>query len=361
MRTILYIRSTFHSGGTENLIVRIFNQPSDTFNIVLVLMKPGSMMYDLKEGKNKVIHLYRKGKQDIGFILKLFSIIRKEKVYAIHTHQEIELLYALIIKFFRPATQLFHHVHLRNPASSVWFFFERAVCNVFVRKVITVSNTMNDYLVENGFTQGKIILIYNIVAVTNKLSLKDKEVFKGMINYLETDFLIGMIGNFVREKDQFTLALAFKNLLASHKNIKLVFIGKEGEWAKASRELFTKNELENSVFFTGQLNNASELIPLFNLMVFSSKSETFGMAALETLLYKVPVIASAIPAIIELSDNGKYFPLFPVGDHERLAKMIEHYVTEGNNDNKLQIAKEYAEKEFSAEGYVKKLSDIYFN
>lgn len=166
---IIHLRSTFQPGGTENLIVRLFNEPSVAYKIILVLMKPGKMMYDLVPGENEIVHLYRKGKFDFGFLINLIKIIAKEKPFGIHTHQEIELVYAILVKMRFPGLKIFHHVHLHNPITSIWLTIERLICNTYVTRTIAVSNTLRNYLITNGFSEKKTTMLYNIVSQTNKL------------------------------------------------------------------------------------------------------------------------------------------------------------------------------------------------
>lgn len=360
MKTILHLRSTFHAGGTENLLVRLFNQPNDAFRIVLVLMKPGQMMYHLRDGKNRVVHLYRRGKIDIAFIYRLFQLVRSERPFALHTHQEIELFYALLIKLFFPSIRLYHQIHLHNPTDTLWFQFERVVCRLFVHCVLAVSYTLKSYLVQNGFRKD-IQVIYNIIQPTNLMTNEEKAAFLEKIHYRSGEKLIGMIGNFVKEKDQLTLARAFRRLLDEQDIIraKLVFIGRESTTSTACRNVFLPDEIGRVVFFVGPVANAAELISNFSVMVFSSRQETFGMAALETLLYKVPLITSNIPVMKELSNNGKYFELFPFGDDRSLAEKIMRILMFPPSDEQLENSKKYVLDTFSAAKAVQRLAQIY--
>jgi L-malate glycosyltransferase len=359
LKTIIHLRSTFHAGGTENLIVRVFNRPSEKFRMLLVLMKPGPLMYDLNENSNKVYHFYRKYKLDIKFLVRLIKLARIERPYAIHTHQSIELIYASLVKIFVPSLKLYHQIHLHNPANTFWFGIEKIICRYLVRKVITVSNTLRDYQLKHGYPAEKTIVLYNIVSETNRIARADKLALLESVRYMDGDFMIAMIGNFVIEKDQETLARAFKILLAENNRIKLVFIGEQSRISEKCKRIFTGEELEKRVFFTGQIPNASEYIPLFNLFVFSSKIETFGVAAMEALLYEVPVIASDIPVMVELSENGKFFDLFPAGDHLVLSQKILKYIHGGADPARRKLARNHVLQNFSAEEYVNELEKIY--
>ena len=341
------------------MIVRLFNQPNDAYSIILVLMQPGEMMDYLREGQNRVVHIYRRSKIDLFFIVNLLKFVWCERPYAIHTHQEIELVYALLIKIFFPSIRLYHQIHLHNPVKNFWFWFERAVCRHFVYSVLAVSYTLKAYLLQNGF-RNDLKVVYNILEQTNYMKDDERASFLQKIYYQSEDALIGMIGNFVKEKDQLTLAKAFKRLLDElGVKAKLVFIGRENTTAAECRDVFTRAEINRDVFFVGQIANASELISYFSVMVFSSKQETFGMAGLETLLYKVPLIASNIPVMQELSSNGKYFDLFAIGDYLSLAEKIKSVLESPPPNEQLEQSRNYVLRTFSASAVSKRLAQIY--
>lgn len=357
---VLFLRSTFHAGGTENLIVRIFNEPIKKFNLELILLKSGSMEEYLNENKlSRVTKIERKGKFDLSLILKLHKFVKKNNISIIHTHQEIELVYAVLLKLIYPKIKLVHHIHLHNPSKGFWFSFERYSVNKICSKTIAVSHTLKRYLRDNGFNSERIIVLNNIIEKTNNILDSDKEELLNKYNFNKSNFNIVMVGNFVREKDQMTLAKAIMKI--KNKNTNLYFIGKESNYSDEIKKI-VEEEYKARIHFLSQVPNAVEYLKYFNLVVFSSKSETFGMAALEALLLEVPVLASDIPVMKELSKDGKYFQLFKTGDEFDLAEKMElliNNITNYNIDQK--EAKNHVEKEFSSKVYVDNLYSLYNN
>lgn len=358
-KLIIHLRSTFHAGGTENLIVRFFNYPTDQFKVILVLMKPGPLMNDLHPSANQVRHLYRKGKISPGFIAKLLRLIKETRPDGIHTHQEIELFYAVIAKLFFPKLKLYHHIHLYNPKNNWEFYLERFLVKHFVQRLLLVSNALKEMVIHRGYPTGKMEVLPNIVQRTNRLSASEKEQFLRQIRYQPGEQIIGMIGNFVPEKDQLTLARAFKMIQGEFPGAKLVFIGKESPESAACRSVFQPEEIDKRVFFPGPKNNASELLPFFSLCVFASSQETFGMAALEALLYNTPLIASDIPVMRELSANGRYFELFESGNPQDLALRMSRRLNNPPDDAPLDESREYVENTFNPEKFIGRLAKIY--
>jgi glycosyltransferase involved in cell wall biosynthesis len=168
-----------------------------------------------------------------------------------------------------------------------------------------------------------------------------------------------MIGNFVPEKDQFTLVKAFDALRVLNSKLKLILIGKEYLEPVDCKKFISEHNL-NNVYLLGSLINADKYLGLFDCFVLSSKAETFGISLVEALLTKVPVIASDIPVFKELSENGRYFKLFKTGNVMDLAKKIEQFLQLdyllSTNINESFL---YAKKNFSYDSYVNKLSSYY--
>jgi L-malate glycosyltransferase len=359
VKKIIHLRSTFSAGGTENLLVRIFNANNSLFKMILVLFKPGIMMKYLHSDTNVSMLFKRKRKIDLLFFIRLCKLIIKERPYALHTHQEIELVYATICKVVFPRLRIFHQIHLHNPIENKWFAIERFFCRYFVCTTIVVSKSLKKYLVENGYPENKIVVLYNIIEKTNELSINNKNEFLRNINASENDKIVGMIGNFVKEKDQLTLAKAFNNVRNNYPDLKLVFIGEESSLSEPVKSIFSEKDLNERVFFMGQIANASELIPFFSLLVLSSHNETFGIAAIEALLCKVPVLTSNIPVMKELSHDGKYFELFEVGNPIELSLKIKKIIIEGVDKERISDARKYAESSFNSQKYIEKLAKIY--
>lgn len=359
MNNVLHIRSSFDSGGTEILLLNLYNYNQDYFKIHLVLIKDGNLIQYLSNPKNHYYKFFRKRFLDFSVIKKLRQVITNNSITIIHTHQEIELIYAIILKLFIPEIKIFHSVHLINNGKNWQFYLERFLVN-FTQKIIAVSQTVKSYLISRGYASNKIIVLYNPVYIPNKVNSEELENFKKKINYNSSDFIVMMIGNFRKEKDQLTLVKAFNLLRNVYPQLKLIFIGKNNEFSNKCKEITLKEDINKRVFYMGALNNASNYIQCCDLFVYSSKSETFGIAIIEALLQYKPVLASNIDAFIELSNNGEYFELFEVGNEKDLSNKIRNYIINGIEEKILKKAYQYAVSNFNLENFIKNLYTIYF-
>ncbi|HET9768714.1 MAG TPA: glycosyltransferase, partial [Thermoanaerobaculia bacterium] len=74
------------------------------------------------------------------------------------------------------------------------------------------------------------------------------------------------------------------------------------------------------VSFIGNLPLVEEVLVNADLFLLPSESESFGLAALEALACKVPVIATRAGGIPEVIADGECGLLYPVGDVEGMAE-----------------------------------------
>ncbi len=361
MRKVLYIRSSFDPGGTETLLLNLFNLKQTRIKFYYALIKDGAYIKHLTSEANQSIKIFRKRRVDLKVLLALVGLVKKNDIKIIHAHQEIELFYAVLLKFFQPSLKIFYSIHLYNPKKNWTYYLEKSLLP-FLEKVILVSNSLREKLLRKGFPNNKLTVLHNAVKLPGEKEVHLLGAFARIIHYSTSDFIIMMIGNFVPEKDQLTIIRAFNKIKEFYPGLKIVFIGKELTNAARCKTELNHEEIECKVYFLGTMENAWQYLDLASLFVFSSKSETFGIAVIEALLNKTPVLASDIDVMRELSHDNKYFKLFKTGDADDLAEKIEWFMADENKSEikrMVQLAYDYATHEYSFENYIEKLDKVY--
>jgi len=322
MVKVLYLRSSFDPGGTESLLLNLFNYPQSEIQFHFALLKDGSLISKLNSDTNKFYKLFKTHKIDIKVLLKLVKIIHANNIGIVHTHQMIELLYAAMLKILKPRLKVFHTVHGYHDNQHRWAEnLERFLIKI-THKTFTVSNSSRNMLINKGYPRKRMNVLYNAVMPLQPAHESELLQMKQKINYNQNDFIIGMIGNFVWWKDQLTIVKAYNLLKEKLPSLKLVFIGKESEFSEQCKSLLTNHDIKHRVYFLGAIDNASKYLSLFDLFIMSSHKDTFGIVAIEAMMSKVPLIASDIDVMKELSKNGCYFQLFQYQNSCSLAEII---------------------------------------
>ena len=126
---------------------------------------------------------------------------------------------------------------------------------------------------------------------------------------------------------------------------KLLMVGDGGD-RSSCEELSRDLGVSDNVRFLGKQDAIEEILSVSDLFLMPSESESFGLAALEAMACKVPVITSNAGGLPELNVDGVTGFLKDVGDingmAERAVYMLEDEDRLNNfKENALARAKEF--------------------
>ncbi len=99
---------------------------------------------------------------------------------------------------------------------------------------------------------------------------------------------------------------------------KLLLVG-DGPDRQAATDLARDLDVQNHVIYLGTQDYIENLLGCADLFLLPSEEESFGLAALEALSCKTPVIATRVGGLPEVIDSGVDGYLLPVGDVEAMA------------------------------------------
>lgn len=104
---------------------------------------------------------------------------------------------------------------------------------------------------------------------------------------------------------------------------KLMMVG-EGPECETAELLVEEMGIKEKVVFFGNSNEIDRILCFSDLFLLPSETESFGLAALEAMINKVPVVSSNAGGIPEVNIDGVSGFLRPVGDVDGMAeKAIE--------------------------------------
>ena len=141
-------------------------------------------------------------------------------------------------------------------------------------------------------------------------------------------------------------------------NAILIMVGDGPERLKAM-ETCEKLGIESKVKFLGKSNQVYQILCYSDLFVLPSASESFGLAALEAMMMRVPVISTNVGGLPEVNIDGETGYLFDLGDVEGMAQKSIDLL---NNEQKLESMKDKAyalAKRFDIEAVVNQYVSVY--
>ncbi|AWH74861.1 N-acetyl-alpha-D-glucosaminyl L-malate synthase BshA [Dokdonia sp. Dokd-P16] len=122
---------------------------------------------------------------------------------------------------------------------------------------------------------------------------------------------------------------------------KLLMVG-EGPEREAAEERVKELGIEDKVRFLGNSNEVDKILCFSDLFLLPSEAESFGLAALEAMVNRVPVISSNAGGIPEVNVDGVTGYLSNVGN---IADMAQNAIRILEDDDTLEKFKTNARKE----------------
>lgn len=123
-----------------------------------------------------------------------------------------------------------------------------------------------------------------------------------------------LFSNTIKAPDVLLQALPYLNF-----NYKLILIGldEDNEYTQQMHELAERLGVSDRIIWLGIVNDANKYLAVADIYVQPSRTEALGLAALEAMSYKLPVVASNVGGLPELTNL-----LFPSEDSDSLASVL---------------------------------------
>ena len=167
-------------------------------------------------------------------------------------------------------------------------------------------------------------------------------------------FRIVMAGGIGSRKNYGEAVRGISMLVGEGNAVKLDIYGSGSTSAlrQLKREI-TAESLGDHVALMGYHQNILPVISRSDLLLITSRMETFGRVAVEAMLAGCPVVSSDAGALPEIIHDGKTGLLYRSGDPEHLARQIKKLMNDPNlGTNLAQKAADFASKEFSSDRFV---------
>ncbi|MEY3677875.1 MAG: N-acetyl-alpha-D-glucosaminyl L-malate synthase BshA [Bacteroidota bacterium] len=274
---------------------------------------------------------------------KLVDVVRFEKLDILHVHYAIPHASAAFM-----AKQILATYGIRIPVVTTLHGTDITLVgkDLTYKPVVTFSINQSDGvtavshdLKEDTFKhfdiQKDIRVIPNFVDM-NRFKLKAKDHFKKAIAP-NNERIVVHTSNFRKVKRTQDVIAIFEKLLKKVP-AKLLMVG-DGPERPNCEQLCRDLHVCDHVRFLGKQDAVEEILSVADLFIMPSESESFGLAALEAMACKVPVITSNAGGLPELNVDGVTGYLDPVGD---VSAMAHHAIAILEDDDKLASFKENA-------------------
>ena len=268
------------------------------------------------------------------------SFILKNKIDLVYTNTST-LISPTIASKLSGIPSIFH-IHEIPVSSKLYTRFLVTFFNIFSSKVISVSNAVSNYWIENGLLKEKNITIYNGF---NFNFSTDKNLCKSKI-------VITNISRIIPYKGHLFLIELFNELLKSKNNLILNIIGDtlpeyESYYFKLKAKVEQYN-LTKKINFIGYQSNVRKYLEKSNFLIHCPiKPDPLPTVVFEAIESGTPIIFTNLGGSYEILDSGKNGLSI---DHLYVKKSVKNILEFLENtfeqEKNVKNAKSFVEKNF---------------
>ncbi|MFW5981372.1 MAG: glycosyltransferase, partial [bacterium] len=155
---------------------------------------------------------------------------------------------------------------------------------------VSVSHAVQNSWYGKWHLKSRNRVIYNPVSFERVESPGDLSSIKSEFGIKTGDKLLLSIGRLIKQKGHIYLIESMEKIVQEDKSVKLIIAGTGHLKGSLEKEII-KRGLEDYIYLAGFRSDIPELLELADLFVFPSLWEGLGLAVLEAMIARVPVVA----------------------------------------------------------------------
>jgi len=196
--------------------------------------------------------------------------------------------------------------------------------------------SMNKMMTNVKLNRSKIDILLNTFNPQN-VTINSKEL-KKQLDIKEDDIIIGSVGELSKRKGHHILLKSLNVLkYLNDKSFKLILVG-EGEEEVHLKQLISCFNLVKNIKLVGFIDNIYNYYNIFDLYVHPTiADDDLPFAVREAMSVGLPIIATDFAGIPELIKDNYNGLLVHPGDHNQLAKKINHLINDFDKRKSLAI------------------------
>lgn len=336
---IAHVINTLRIGGAENCVrLLVTGLDRSRFTpIVISTQGGGPFEQDLiKEGITvKVMNRPRRSILFFPFFLwdvlvtffELYRLLKKEKPLILQTHLPVSEYFGLLVGKWAGVPHLIYTFHSSNflpkrPGKSLRSWARIKLTQILssrAERVIAVSQAIADTIREVIPRPDLVIrIIPNGIDIGCFKDVPSKDTLRKELGMAPGDLLIGTIGSLSMVKNQAMLLHTVSQLFRFYPNLQVIIVG-EGPLKKNILNLQKELGLAGQVHLLGLRKDIPEILSEIDIFVSTSRWEGLPLSILEAMAAGKPVVATAVPGVIEVLEGGAGI-LVPLDDPEKLAE-----------------------------------------
>lgn len=365
--TVLHVIPTLKAGGIETQFLELipyFQRKGVQIEILCLSSKSGEIKKEYDELGVKIHKVGEWNTLNFSAFTKILSIFSKDRFDIIHTHNRSTAVRLAAKITSKPLVVNYHNLY--NPTLRGESHARKLLmfCVNKLRFLDDVSISVSKYVHNTHFHGSRISskrrVIYNSVDVDKIDQVVEDGEKKDIYSKANVDpksLIIGNVGRLTSQKGQRYLLEAISYLTDDWPTLKLLIIG-SGPKLEELMGIRDQLGLASTVEFLGSRRDVFQLLSIMDLFAFPSLWEGLGIALVEAMAARLPVVATDVGPLPEVVEDGEHGYLVEPKNSRQLASKIDVLLESPSLRRKLgQNARGHIERKFEvqkcAEEYLK--------
>lgn len=296
MKNILMIITKLSNGGAERAINLLSKNLSDKYDVKIVTFDNSSQEYmpyvEVIDLKTKITK--NPLKKILHFFTRIYKVRKIKKQYKIDC--TISFLPGPNIVNVLSKIHDRTIISVRNTQSKLKKNIFRNLVNQIsfnkADKIVTVCDYVKEDIL-NTYTikKDKIVTIYNTYNEEEIEKKKAEKIDKTEQQYFSKNKTVITVGRLIKQKGQWHLIRAFKEVVKELPDAKLIILGR-GELQEYLKNVIKINQLDKNVYLCGFKENPYKYMQHSDIFVLPSLYEGMPNVILEAMSCNLPIIAT---------------------------------------------------------------------
>ncbi len=336
---IAHVVVSHRMGGLERVVSSLIRHiDHERFRSALCCIeREGEWVSDVRKYCEDVAMICKKPGVAYGLPFRIARYLRAQRVDVVHCHNFAAYLYGSIGGRIARCPGIVYTVHGPEiPSKKRHVLLQRLP---LADHVVAVSEHVRRGAIQKvGLKPERVMTILNGVDLTPSEVGRTAGRIRSEIGVPEDALLLGTVARLTPEKDHETLLRAFARIVSQHAGARLLIVG-DGPLREVLEKRVVELKINESAHFLGSRQDVASILSSLDVFVLASREEGLGIALLEAMAARVPVVATAVGGIPEIVVDGKTGLLVAPGDPDGLADAVmgllmdkergQSFVTEG--------------------------------
>jgi sugar transferase (PEP-CTERM/EpsH1 system associated) len=363
---LMHIVDMLAVAGMEYGVIKQVNRlDSDVFSpSICCLRTQNAATRPLLNSMVPVFEMHKHPGLDLQLVFRLASLLRKEGIEIIHSHNWSTFLHAVIAAKIARTPVLIHgehgHEHQDVPIRRLF------TCRLLAKRVdhvVAVSSDLARELMKSWrMHKARVSWIANGVDLDRFGIDACPDSLRNELGLGTGNHVVLNIGRLRPVKDPQTLLRAFATVHDHLPETRLLFVGSDrGTGMQEELERLAQDlGIRDSVFFVGERHDIPAFLNLSNVYVNSSIYEGMSNTILEAMAASRPVIATSVGGNPELVKHGETGYLVSPRDDRALASRILEILTDPQTGRSMGAAgRRAAERNYRMSDMIGKYAELY--